>query len=174
MTKPDRVTQEGAKRAKRGGGPRALAATLAGVTAQALDKRGLGAGRLLTDWQAIVGDDLAERCLPQKIVFPRNQRNDGVLHLLADPAWAPEIQHLEPLIIERINSYFGYKAVTRLALRQGSLPRREKIRRRPPRALTAPEQAALGERIAPITDESLRMALEALGRTLLAPPDDDR
>ena len=54
--------------------------------------------------------------------WPATLGRDGVLKLRAAPGAALELQHRAPLIIERINLFFGRAAVTRLALVQGPLP----------------------------------------------------
>ena len=62
----------------------------------------------------------------------------GTLHVrVGSGALALELQHLEPVVIERINTYFGYRAVERLKLVHGPLPAprgrapRRRRRRRP-------------------------------------------
>jgi hypothetical protein len=81
---------------------------------------------------------------------------------------AVELQHLEPVIIERINSYFGYRAVARLSMIRGPLPPR---RDPAPEAPPVPDAAALesaAERAAGITDDALREALTSLGSHVLS------
>ena len=69
--------------------------------------------------------------------------------------------------IERINQTLGYAAVSRLAFRQGPLPRRkaaeDPVREPQEDAGESPEAAELS---AAIDDEGLRGALEGLGRAL--------
>jgi hypothetical protein len=43
-----------------------------------------------------------------------------VLNILVQGAHAPLMQHLAPVIIERVNRFFGYSAVAKLAFRQGA------------------------------------------------------
>ncbi len=52
--------------------------------------------------------------------FPRAASRAGVLTLLVEGAHAPLMQHLAPLIIERVNRFFGYAAIDRLVFRQGT------------------------------------------------------
>jgi hypothetical protein len=146
---------------RRAGGPRGLAAVLSKVTRPLFRARGFGASGLLTDWPDIVGRPLADFTLPERL------GRDGVLAVrVADGGWALELRHIEPVVIERIASYFGYPAVTRLALVQGPLPSRPASRRRSPRALDAGEEAALSARLSDAGDPGLRAALERLGRAV--------
>ena len=91
-----------------------------------------------------------------------------LLQMLAVPLLArPELQHLAPQLIERINGYFGYAAVARLQIIQGPLPHAAPPARRPPAALDAARQRALNKRLESIGDDPLRQALERLGRAVL-------
>jgi hypothetical protein len=154
--------------ARRGHGPRALAATVDRLTRPVFRRRGFAEGAVLTDWPAIVGPHLAARTAPEKVV-PGGPRGEGTLHLrIEDGALALELQHLEPVLVERINGYFGYHAVSRLRFVQGPLPRpRTPPPRRAPAPLTPAEQARLQDLLAGVEDDVLRERLESLGRAVL-------
>jgi hypothetical protein len=132
-----------------------------------LGKQGLGEAKLLSEWAAIVGATLAGSCWPVKLTFPRGQRQDGTLRLRVAPGIAVEIQHREPVILERINAYFGYRAVARLAIVQGPPPPRSEVLPAPPRPLEPKEKAALQRRLDCIEDPTLREALERLGSSII-------
>jgi hypothetical protein len=73
---------------------------------------------------------------------------------------AIEIQHLSGVVLERVNRFFGWRAVGALRLRQAPLRRRKATPQRPVDNEAAARVAAhLGE----ITDENLRAALGRLG-----------
>ncbi|WP_193367357.1 DUF721 domain-containing protein [Pelagibius marinus] len=157
---------------RRGGyGLRALGSSLTAVTKRAFARRGLTGADLARQWPAIVGRDLAAQCRPRQLRFPKaGEAVDGRLTLRVAPGWALEVQHLEPLMLERINGYFGYRAVTRLVLQQGPLPplrdagaeRRRQTREAPPARL----DESLAEKLSTVEDPELRAALEGLGRSL--------
>jgi len=154
-------------------GPRLIGKTIPEIAGEALGKRGLAFGSLITDWDAIVGQRLGARTLPEKLVFPRGKRSDAVLHIRVEGPIALEIQHLEPQILERVNGFFGFRAVAALRLINGVLPIKTK---RPPRP--RPPTAAEAERItlqtANVEDPELRAALERLGTALATRPKPDR
>lgn len=153
--------------APRSGGVRHLAGFLPRLTRAALGKRGFAEGGIVTDWAAIVGPELAAASLPEKLTFAKGARSDGTLQVRVSGALALELQHLEPVVIERINSYFGYRAVGRLKIRQGPLPRR---RPPPPVAATDPAAAqAVDRAVAGIADPALKAALAGFGRALHRP-----
>ncbi len=158
---------------RHGRGPRAIAATLPRIAGPALRRRGFAGGeasvRVVTDWAEIVGAALARDSRPERLTFPRGAESGGTLRVRAAGPLALELQHLEPLVIERINRYFGYRAVAKLAFVQApAMPA-------PPRAAPAPAPEPTGEEarrlaasLAGIEDEALHTALSRLGRTVLA------
>ena len=147
---------------KRRGGLRAIAAEVPHIAGAALGKRGFGEAQLVTQWEAVIGAELAEKLSPERLIFPRGERRNGTLRLRVASAFATEAQHLEPVLIERINAFFGYGAVARLALVQGpalnAAPAAPK-----PRPLTAAEQREIEARVAGVADPELRAALQRLG-----------
>ncbi len=115
----------------------------------------------MTDWASVIGEAIATRCQPVSL------SRHGVLHLDVTGAAALELQHAELQVIERINTYFGRPAVTRLHLRQ-SPPKRRKLTPPavPPPELDQAEQAAINKTVEGVGDQALREALASLGQTL--------
>mgnify|MGYP000495124281 CR=1 FL=1 len=149
--------------------PRPLAKMVDRLTKSMLGRHGFAHGTIVTKWPDIVGDDMARHTQPEKIVFSRDGVSGGTVHLRCDSgAFATEMQHLEPQILERINTFFGYKAVVRIKLIQGPLPR---AKRGPavktPRPLNATETKNLAGTVANVDDEELRQALERLGQSIM-------
>jgi hypothetical protein len=77
---------------------------------------------------------------------------------------ALEIQHESDVILQRVNRFFGWSAVGRLALRQAPLSRRAPPPR--PRAPDAQSVAKVAETLSAIEDEELRAALARLGASI--------
>ncbi|MDA0661414.1 MAG: DciA family protein [Proteobacteria bacterium] len=151
------------------GRPRPVAASLPKLTAKAIGKHGFSEGTLITDWPAIVGHDLAAVSQPEKLAFSRGERTGGVLHIRVQGGVATELQHLEPMIVERINSHFGYGAVARLRLVHAPVNHRQAQRRKPERAATPdPElKAGLREVVSAVADDEARAVLERIGMAIL-------
>lgn len=143
-----------------------VAASLPKIAAPALRRRGFAEARLITDWPAIVGEMLARETMPQKLVFPRGSRTDATLHLRVAPGFALELQHLAPQVVDRINAFFGFRAVAGLRYLQGPLPPRESPRRIPRPSVSDAESARLESGLTEIEDEGLRAALRSLGRSV--------
>jgi hypothetical protein len=145
-------------------GARPLAELLGACLSDAFKQQGFASAELVTRWTDIVGAEIAAHAEPMKIQWPRAVGNDqpepGTLMLRVDGPTAIEIQHLAGVILERVNRFFGWQAVNRLALRQAPLSRRGKmtIKRLDPEA-TARVAATLPD----VADEELRQALARLG-----------
>ncbi|MEO5336541.1 MAG: DUF721 domain-containing protein [Magnetospirillum sp. WYHS-4] len=157
---------------RRHGGPRALGEAVLRVARPLFRERGMSDGAVAADWPQIVGPELARHTLPERISYPPHDGTGGTLTLRIDSgSFATELQHLLPLLIERINGYFGYRAVGRVKLLQGPLPSRP-VPPRPPvlRPLEPEEEEALARSIAGIADPELRASLEKLGRAILGRP----
>lgn len=147
--------------------PRSAApiADLVGKTVgDAFARQGFAAVEIVTHWEEIVGKELARRSEPVKLVWPR--RDDtasiGILQIRVEGAYALEIQHLQPVIVERVNRYFGWRCVGKVAIRQGPVTAQKKrpARREEPSAAEITEaRAALGK----FEDEALARSVARLG-----------
>jgi len=154
-------------------GPVAAARLLARVTNPAFRRRGFAESEVLLRWPAIVGAELARLATPEKLSFRRGSPAGGVLHLRAAGAAAVELQHLTPTVIERVNSYYGYRAVERLHIVQAPMPAQTQSSRRRPTELPADDRAALDRSLAATGNPKLRAALARLGNRVLARPQSD-
>ncbi len=147
--------------------PRALAATLPKVTKPVLQKHGGAYAALIGEWANIVGPALAEVSLPEKL-SPAPNRLGGSLTVRVAGGAATEFQHMAPQVIERINTFLGFAAVTRLKLVQAPLPGRRPVRKTPPRPVPPATRAAIASRTAEIEEPGLRDALTRLGEAIAA------
>lgn len=153
----------------------ALAGLVTKATRSAFRRRGMADGTILRDWPAIVGPELARRCVPEMVRYPKGERDGGTLHLRVESGGlATELQHLEPLVVERINGYFGYRAVIALRIHQGPLPASREIDTKPVRPLDEAEIARVDAAVAAIQDDDLRRVLTGLGRAVAARRRDER
>jgi len=146
-----------------------VAAALGTVAKPALQRHGFATQDVVLRWPAIVGRHLAGRTAPERLAFPRGRASEGVLHLRVEAAVAPEVQHLAPLIVEKVNMFFGYAAVVRLALHQGPLPRAATAAAPAP-AATPAVRAEAARLAGAAADAGLREALARLGEAVLSGP----
>jgi hypothetical protein len=137
------------------------------LTRQTFGQRGLADGTIVHNWVSIVGDMLGASSQPEKITYATGQRGRGTLHLrVANSGLATEIQHLEPMVLERVNAYFGYQAVARLKLIHGPLPDPAPIAEPVLRPLNKEQTRALEDELCNVDDPELKAALKGLGQSV--------
>ena len=164
-SKPAKLAAKRFERAL-GGGARPIAELMPEIGRTAFRKFGFVQSSVVTRWPEIVGERHARVCMPEAIRFPPGEKSDGILQLLVVPAHAPLISHVIPEIIERVNRFFGYNAVSRVKLRQGAVqPPPAKERPTAPPSLR-PIPFELGDSLRDIGDPELRTVLESLARSL--------
>jgi hypothetical protein len=161
------VTRASAERERRPdlrqGGMRAAGVAASRVAAPIVARRGGGVlFRLKAEWTVVVGAELAAATWPEAL------GRDGALKLRVRSSVALDLQHRAPLVIERVNRYFGRDAVARLVLVQGPLPLAAPPAAAAPTPLAPEEASALDLRLGDISDPELRAALARLGRLVLA------
>lgn len=151
-------------------GPVAAARLFGKVMSPALRRRGFAQVEVIERWREIIGDDLAAVCMPEKLSFARNQAAGGTLHVRAAGAAGLRLQHLLPQIIDRVNGFYGYRAVGRVRLLQAPLPEvpHDPLRRSPARPLSERERRGLATMTEDVGDDRLRQALRGLGEAMTA------
>ena len=87
---------------------------------------------ILSKWPQIVGSFFAEHSEPDKISRLTEGFDEfdqpifkNFLHVRVSPAAALEFQHYKDTIIEKINSFFGYKAIADLRLQQNFIHKKK-------------------------------------------------
>lgn len=136
--------------------------------------QGFAASDVIVAWPDIVGERLARFTQPVRIEWPRrgaghdpDRRPDpATLVVRVESAFALEMQHLAPVIIERINAHYGWRCVGRIVLKQGPV-RRLEPQREPERTLPEAERRRVAAAVEPVEDEALREALDRLGQAVL-------
>ena len=154
----------------RRGYARSAGELLGDIGGAACKKFGFVQANVVSRWHEIVGERYGQVSLPESIRFPAGKKSGGTLTLLVEGAHAPLVQHLGPMIIERVNRFFGYEAIARIVFRQGRLPAPTPRRARPQ---PAPVPKELGEGLRAVADHELRACLESLAghiATTTGPP----
>ena len=166
------------KDSPRGGRARAAGELIGDVGGHSFRRFGFVQHSIVSRWGEIVGQRYSNVSSPESIKFPAGKKAGGVLTLLVDGAHAPLIQHLTPMIIDRVNRFFGYAAINRIVFRQGKQPAPAPRLERPQ---LRPVPKELGEGLREIADPELRHCLESLAAQIAAssgppsvlPEDDD-
>ncbi|MET0426991.1 MAG: DciA family protein [Microvirga sp.] len=139
-----------------------------------LAAQGFAAADVITAWPEIVGARLAEFTQPLKIEWkkrrfpgdPDQRPEPATLVVRVEGAFALELQHLAPIVIERVNAHYGWRCIGRLAMRQAPVRR---ARREKPQAptLSAADRERIARAAEPIEEDRLREALGRLGEAVL-------
>lgn len=155
---------------RRGGGLLRLNPRLTRLLDPAARQRGLVDGALLTEWDRVVGPELAARCQPVRV---RRVAGRGVLTIRAAGPVAMELQHAAPQIVQRINDYFGFGAVARLKLIQAPVVAPDPASGAEGCAASAAQLAAIEALVRPVEPAGLREALLRLGTSLATAPEQE-
>lgn len=133
-------------------------------------KRGVADPRVVTRWREIVGDRLGASTRPVRIKHRGGMALGGDLIIAVEPAKASEIEHELPLIAERVNAFFGYRAIAEVKITQTVALRAPQKPAPAPRAaeiLPDAARARLEETTADVEDDALRAALTRLGANVI-------
>lgn len=160
-----------------GGGvhARAVGSYIPSLTKSAFAKYGFSAATLLTDWKSIVGADLAQYTEPERLKWPvrasthvepdtdEQGRPGATLIMRVDAGRALDVQYRARQVVERINAYFGYRAVADLRIVQAPIAKAApaaapaQVARREPAKIALPG----------VTDGALRAALERMAHGIV-------
>lgn len=154
--------------------PKPLADLMEACLSPALAAQGFAASDVITSWGEIVGERLAAFSQPVKIEWPRRARgldpaarpDPATLVVRVEGAFALEMQHLAPLVIERVNAFYGWRCVGKIVLKQGPM-RRPPAKARPRRPVDEAVRQKVAERLGDVADEGLRGALDRLGQAVI-------
>lgn len=154
--------------------PRPLADLVAPTLGPVLAAQGFTGADVVESWPEIVGERLAVASRPVKVEWPRRgmeatRSEPATLVVRVESAFALEMQHLAPLIAERINAVYGWRCIGRLVLKQGPVARRIAPRKR--RDATEEERRRIKDAVASVETDELRAALERLGRAVAVSDD---
>lgn len=154
-----------------------LAALVPEMIEPALRQRGFASTAILTEWREIVGEALAERTAPLEIRWPKRRlpsenarpnpgrmqdRAEGATLVIICPgAFALEAQMASGRIIEAANRRLGFRAVTRIEIRQEDLPKPKVAKLDQP--LSEAQIAEIAANLSDISDDQLKRALAELG-----------
>jgi hypothetical protein len=170
------------KSLKPGNGPVRLDRVAETLLDPVVSRAGFSSTQVIAAWPEIVGPELAARSRPEQLRWPkrRDDSDSGVQSVAAPGATlivraegidALEIQHMAANIAERINAIFGWRAVSRVSIRQGPVAVRAEPPKTSPAVPEAPERAGSSEKLDTVEDDELRTALARLGARIAGETD---
>jgi hypothetical protein len=148
-------------------GPQSIGALIGSVIAPVCAKRGFATADLISAWSDIVGPRYATTTMPEKLSWPRRDQaqapGGATLVVRVDSGMAIYLQHETAVLLDRINGFLGFGAVTQLKIVQGIVSQPAPRRVAPP-PLSRAEEAEIDSAVATIESDGLRDALARLGR----------
>ena len=91
-----------------------------------LKKSGYNYSEIISKWKLLVGKDISNCCFPKSIKMTRGNEN-GTLILSVERGNEINIEYSKKEIINKINSYFGYKLINEIRLQTfSSVNKKEK------------------------------------------------
>ena len=136
--------------------------------------RGFAETRLLTHWAEIVGSEIAAQAHPVKVGYGRGGLG-ATLTILTTGAVAPMIEMQKEQIRERVNTCYGYTAISYVRITQtsphgfseGQLTFQARKAEAAPKGPTEHDLTAAKSTTAAVGDTALRDALTQLGGRIL-------
>ena len=125
-------------------------------------------------WSDIAGKYFAEYSEPknvQRLLDYKNEMGEPVyknyLNVSVAPAAALEFQHFKDNILEKINSYFGYKAIIDLRIQQNYITKHNMNKPNTANiAMTEDDVALITKEVQNITNKDLKETLTTLGKNI--------
>lgn len=172
-TPPKRLPPD--RRTGRGVAARAVGSFVPKIAANVFERYGFHSAEIMTSWDRVAGADIAACSSPERIRWPRGVRSEAddgsrgrdsgaTLLLRVDPAHALDIEYRTREIIDRINRYFGYRAIAEVKLLQAPLLSPPPVVA--PRKAAAPEIETDPKKIAPGATPEVADALARLATTM--------
>ncbi len=139
-------------------------------------KRGFASVDIIASWADIVGERYGTRVQPDRLIWPRQpERGDpenppepATLVVHTDGATALMLSHDSAQVIERINTFYGWRAIGRIKILQKPVLVKQRVRKKPLRDLTQTEEQQLEARLEGVENDRLRQALRKLGAQVIA------
>ncbi len=154
---------------------RPLAEFLDACLSPSLAAQGFATSDILMAWPEIVGQRLAAFTQPLKIEWkrkpphadPETRPEPATLVIRVESAFALELQHMAPTVIDRVNTYYGWRCIGKIVLKQGPVRRVEK--KKPPAPVLTPEaRAKVSSALHDIEEDGLKAALDRLGQAIVS------
>ncbi|WP_243372518.1 DUF721 domain-containing protein [Microvirga solisilvae] len=154
---------------------RPLAEFLDACLSPSLAAQGFATSDIIMAWPDIVGERLAAFTQPIKIEWkrkaphadPEARAEPSTLVVRVESAFALELQHMAPTVIDRVNTYYGWRCIGKLVLKQGPVRRVEKRKPSPP-ALSPADREKVDSAIEGVEEDNLKAALDRLGQAIVS------
>ena len=124
-------------------------------------------------WPEIVGKYFLSYSEPLNVSRVRDFENDlgetvykNYLNVSVTPAAAIEFQHFKNTIIEKINTYFGYKAIIDLRIQQNYIPKYNTMKKAKSTQINKDDKEFIEKNIEKFQNNELKKSLLNLGNKI--------
>ena len=122
-----------------------------------LKKSGYSYSEIISKWNLLVGKNISNFCYPKSIKMTKNDKS-GILILSVERGNEITIEYSKNEIINKINSYFGYKLINEIKLQTFNSTDKKKI----PENLIGKSSKQYKEKIKQINNKEIRDSLSQL------------
>ncbi|MEO1701231.1 MAG: DciA family protein [Pseudomonadota bacterium] len=152
-------------------GPKQVASLTSKLVDPLLAKRVGMSTALMAAWPEIAGQDIAAQSRPVKIKWPARASDGefqpGTLIVAANAMAALHLQHETGQIVERVNTFMGYTAITAVKVEQRSVTQAAQKPAGSSRPLAKSDTKRIAEAVRPVENERLQKALKAMGESVM-------
>ena len=122
-----------------------------------LKKKGYYYSEIISKWNLLMGKDISSCCYPKSIKMASKNKN-GILILFVERGNEINVEYSKKEIINKINSYFGYKLISEVRLQTFSLKNKKEKEKNIPLKLSK----IFKEKINKIKNKDIRDSLTQL------------
>ena len=121
---------------------------------------------LKKNWLNIIGEKYYEFCEVDKVIFPKNKKNDGILYIICfNNIISFYIENNKIFVIEKINAMFGYNLIQDIKIKQKpKFIKSNNIKKS--KTITQNEENILVDATINIENDSLKESLKNLGKII--------
>ena len=127
-----------------------------------IKKRGFSSGEIIKYWTEIVGKKLAKHSVPIKIKNGFKNREGGILEIKVDGPMALDFQLMEEQIVEKINSFYGFRAIHKIRILQDLVSSNSVTKKHKKPSLSRKTEKHIQEKLANIENNTIKNALKSL------------
>ena len=121
---------------------------------------------LKKNWLNIIGEKYYEFCEVDKVIFPKNKKNDGILYIICfNNIISFYIENNKIFVIEKINAMFGYNLIQDIKIKQKPKLIKNNNNKKS-KTITQNEENILVDATINIENDSLKESLKNLGKII--------
>lgn len=151
-------------------GLRLVSKTVPKITGQIFEKKYTLLGRIVTQWEEIIGAELAMKAQPVKMIYRKtpDKKKQFTLEIAANSAEAALLQYRTDLILERLNLLLGERMITAIRFVPFTANKAQPAPRRRAKKPASPEdQNYLAKTLENVSDPDIQEKLKNMGRSFL-------